>query len=86
MFGMRMCLFCVYVFLCLGRGLATSRSLVKGVLHLLNVHETENNRPGPKGAVGPVEKKRTASLNSQNSTLSGKMINKFTDEQICNVI
>jgi hypothetical protein len=32
MFGVCMRLFCVYVVLCLGRGLATSRSLVQGVL------------------------------------------------------
>jgi hypothetical protein len=32
MFGMCMCLFCVCVVLCLGRGLATSRSPVRGVL------------------------------------------------------
>jgi hypothetical protein len=31
MFGVCMCLFCVCVVLCLGRGLATSWSLVKGV-------------------------------------------------------
>jgi hypothetical protein len=32
MFGVCMCLFCVCVVLCLGRGLATSWSLVQGVL------------------------------------------------------
>jgi hypothetical protein len=32
MFGMCMCLFCVCDVLCLGRGLATSWSLVQGVL------------------------------------------------------
>jgi hypothetical protein len=32
MFGVRMCLFCVCVVLCLGRGLATSWSLVQAVL------------------------------------------------------
>jgi hypothetical protein len=32
MFGVCMCLFCICVFLCLGRGLATSWSLVQGVL------------------------------------------------------
>jgi hypothetical protein len=32
MFGVCMCLFCICVVLCLGRGLATSWSLVQGVL------------------------------------------------------
>jgi hypothetical protein len=36
MFGVYMCLFCVCVVLCLGRGLATSWSIVQGVLPIVN--------------------------------------------------
>jgi hypothetical protein len=36
MFGVYMCLFCLCAVLCLGRGLATSWSLVQGVLPIVN--------------------------------------------------
>jgi hypothetical protein len=43
MFGVCVCLFCVYVVLCLGSGLATGLSLVQGVLPSVNDHETEKS-------------------------------------------
>jgi hypothetical protein len=52
-----MCLFCVCVVLCLGRGLATSWSLVQGVLPSVKMIMKSKKRPGPKGAVEPVKKK-----------------------------
>jgi hypothetical protein len=51
-----MCLFCVCVVLCLGRGFATSWSLVQGVRTSVNDHETEKQRPGPAGVVETVKK------------------------------
>jgi hypothetical protein len=50
-----MCLFCVCVVLCLGRGLATSWSLVQGVLPSVKLSRNGNKRPGPTGAVEPVK-------------------------------
>jgi hypothetical protein len=56
MFGMCMCLFCVWVVLCLGSGLATSWSLVQGVLPSVKWSwNWKNQRPGPTGGGGPVE-------------------------------
>jgi hypothetical protein len=46
-----MCLFCIYVVLCLGRVLATSWSLVQGVLTSVKMIVKLKKRPGPMGAV-----------------------------------
>jgi hypothetical protein len=45
MFGVCMRLFCVYVVLCLGRGLAASRSPVQGVLPSVNMIMKVRNQP-----------------------------------------
>jgi hypothetical protein len=52
-----MCLFCVCVVLCLGRGLATSWSLVQGVLPTVNDHETEKSEARVHGGCRASEKK-----------------------------
>jgi hypothetical protein len=54
------CLFCVCVVLWLGRGLATSWSLVQGVVPSVkwSWNWKKNQRPEPKGAVEPVKKNR----------------------------
>jgi hypothetical protein len=57
MFGMCMCFVCICVVLYLGRGLATSWSLVQGVLPSVNDHETEKEARD-HGAVEPVKKIR----------------------------
>jgi hypothetical protein len=44
-----MCLFCVCVVLCLGRGLATSWSPVQGVLPSVKWSWNWKKRPGPTG-------------------------------------
>jgi hypothetical protein len=56
-FGLCMCLFCVRVVLYLGRGLATSWSLVQGVLPSVKmIMKLKKQRPGLKGAVETVKK------------------------------
>jgi hypothetical protein len=53
-----MCLFCVYVVLCLGRGLMASWSLVQGVLPSVKWSwNWKIKRPGPKTAIEPVGEK-----------------------------
>jgi hypothetical protein len=47
MFDVCMRLFCVYVVLCLGSGLATSWSLAQGVLPSVKMITELNKRPGP---------------------------------------
>jgi hypothetical protein len=51
-----MCLFCVCAVLYLGSGLATSWSLVQGVLPSVKMIMKLKKRPGPMGAVEPVKK------------------------------
>jgi hypothetical protein len=51
-----MCLFCVCVVLCLGRGLATNSSLVQRVLPSVKMITKLKKRPGPTGAVETVDK------------------------------
>jgi hypothetical protein len=51
-----MCLFCVCVVLCLGRGLATSWSLAQGVLPSVKWSWNWKQWAGPEGGVEPVEK------------------------------
>jgi hypothetical protein len=77
------CLVCVCVFLCLwtGRDLAKSWSLVQGVLPVCKmIMKLKNQRPGTKGAVGPVKKKLWAIIwelgpservNGEDSSLYG---------------
>jgi hypothetical protein len=55
MFSVYMCLFCVCVVVCLGRGLATSWSLAQESYQLWIDQETEK-RPGPTRAVEPLKK------------------------------
>jgi hypothetical protein len=59
-----MCLFCVCVVLCLGRGPVTSWSLVQGVLSSVKLSWSWKQRPGPKGAVEPVKKNLSLSLSN----------------------
>jgi hypothetical protein len=47
MFGVCMCLFCVCVVLCLGRGFATSWSPVQESYHLWKMITELNKKPGP---------------------------------------
>jgi hypothetical protein len=49
MFGVYMCLFCVCTVLCLGRVLATSWSLVQGVLFIVNISEHWQEARAHKG-------------------------------------
>jgi hypothetical protein len=48
MFGVYMSLFCVCAVLCLGRGLVTSWSLVRGVLPIVNRSEDWRRGQGPQ--------------------------------------
>jgi hypothetical protein len=59
MFGVCMCLFCVCVFLCLGKGLATSWSLVQGVLPSVKMIMNWKRGQGPRGLWTQWKKKRT---------------------------
>jgi hypothetical protein len=52
-----MCLFCVCVVLYLGRGLATSWSLVQGILPSVKMIMKLKKKPEPMGAVEPAKKK-----------------------------
>jgi hypothetical protein len=64
MFCVCTCLFCVCVVLCLGRALATSWSLVQGVLPSVKWSRNwKKQRPGPKGAVEPVKKYNNSNNN-----------------------
>jgi hypothetical protein len=56
------CLFWVCAVLCLGRGLATSWSLIQGVLPSVkwSWNWKRNQKPGPKGAAGPAKNQRVA--------------------------
>jgi hypothetical protein len=60
MFGMR--LFCVCVVLCLDRGLATSWSLVQGVLLSVKWSSNWKSEARAQGAVEPAKKNRHGSL------------------------
>jgi hypothetical protein len=53
-----MCLFCVYVVLCLGRGLATSWSLVQGVIPSVKMIMTWSRSQGPTGGCRVFQKKK----------------------------
>jgi hypothetical protein len=61
MMGVYMCLFCVCVVLCLGRGLATSRSLVQGVLPsikmIMKVKEEVRAHGGCRASEKKIERK-----------------------------
>jgi hypothetical protein len=70
-------LFCVRVVLCVGRGLATGRLLVQGVLPSVNKITKLNKGPGPnKRAVEPLKKKK----NYIGNILRLKTTNKLTPQ------
>jgi hypothetical protein len=64
MFGVCMCLFYICVVLCLGRGLDGDELItrLRSPTVCKNDPETGKQRPGPKGAVESVEKKKSQNL------------------------
>jgi hypothetical protein len=66
-----MCVYSVFVLsMCLGRGLATSRSPVQGVLPILNRYHEAEKWPGPTRAVEPLKMYRHISdVSSRDSSV-----------------